>query len=131
MKRIIDECKHLLNSQLGPHGEGVKLRLRGKGSNFLEGPDKQESEDPLNLCVSSKDFIKYEHACKEVEKLLVKVYQEYRHFDKSKLGLPQDHGRDFRVKKHKTCTGPKSLVDSEGNLIQSAAGSAAYDEDFG
>ena len=117
MKRIIDECKHLPDSALGPYGEGVKLRLRGKGSGFLEGPDKQESEDPLNLCVSSKDYVKYDHACKEIEKLLVKVYNEYRGFDKSKLNKPYDHGRDFKVKMHKTFTGPKSLVDSEGNLI--------------
>ena len=38
-----------------------------------------------------------------------------------------------KVKKHKTCTGPKSLVDSDGNLIQntSAIGSAfPHDDDY-
>ena len=32
------------------------------------------------------------------------------------------------MKKQKTCTGPKSLVDSEGNLIQSA--NTLYDDDY-
>ena len=116
MKRIIDECKRRFSK--GSFGqEGVKLRLRGKGSGFLEGPEKKESSDPLNLCVSSKDYVKYDHACKEVERLLVKVYNEYRHYDKIKLGKPKDHGRDLSVKLHKTFTGPKGLIDSDGKLV--------------
>jgi hypothetical protein len=62
---------------------------------------------PLNLCVSSKDKEKYDHACKEVEKLLFKVYNEYRNFDKSKLGKPVDHGKYFTIKKEESITGPK------------------------
>jgi len=110
MKRIIEECNTI--DSIGPNSqEGVKLRLRGKGSGFLEGPEQRESEDPLNLCVSSKDKEKYDHACDEVEKLLVKVYQDYRGFDKSKLGKPADHGANFAVKKEETITGPKSMFE--------------------
>jgi hypothetical protein len=32
----------------------VKLRLRGRGSGYKEGPEKRESQEPLHLCVSSK-----------------------------------------------------------------------------
>jgi len=40
MKRIIDYCNKMVNDQGNSliH-EGVKLRLRGKGSGFLEGPE--------------------------------------------------------------------------------------------
>ena len=65
--------------------EGIKLRLRGKGSGFLEGIQQRESEDPLNLCVSSKDKFKYNFACQHVEQLLIKVYNEYLLFDKGKF----------------------------------------------
>lgn len=32
----------------------VKLRLRGQGSGYKEGPEKLESNEPLHLCVSSR-----------------------------------------------------------------------------
>lgn len=107
MKRIIDECKYKIKS-FGPFAnETVKLRLRGKGSGFKEGQEQIESQDPLNLCVSSKDKDKYDHACNEVSKLLIQVYKEYQRFDKSKLGKPADHGHNFTVKKEESITGPK------------------------
>ena len=86
MKRIIDYCNKMVNDQGNSliH-EGVKLRLRGKGSGFLEGPEQRESMDPLNLCVSSKDKKKYTVASNEVESLLDKIYQDFKFFDKSKL----------------------------------------------
>lgn len=77
MKRIIEDCNQLHRYSLSGYGmshEGVKLRLRGRGSGFLEGPEQRESNDPLNLCVSSKDKEKFIFACQEVEKLLDKVY---------------------------------------------------------
>ena len=64
MKRIIDYCNDTNNfPQSHMVSEGVKMRLRGKGSGFLEGYDKKESQDPLNLCISSKDKNKYKYAC--------------------------------------------------------------------
>lgn len=65
MKRIIAECSQQFYSGKFAD-ETVKLRLRGKGSNFKEGPERMESQDPLNLCVSSKDPLKYNYACDEV-----------------------------------------------------------------
>ena len=113
MKRIIEECNHHFRFNAYTNAishEGVKLRLRGKGSGFLEGPEQKESADPLNLCVSSKDKAKYDYACMQIEKLLDKVYFDYRQFDK---------GRQFRlnkcmslqIKKEESITGPKSLFD--------------------
>jgi hypothetical protein len=102
MKRIIDTCK-----ARDPHNKnGVKLRLRGKGSGFKEGPNHKESDDDLHLCVSSQ-FLEFgnldmmsalpfyreniyaahdvfQFACESVEKLLLKIYKEYRTFMQEK-----------------------------------------------
>jgi hypothetical protein len=58
MKRIIENCSKDMNSQ-----DVVKLRLRGKGSGFKEGPRQEESKEPLHLCVSSRFYDKYLLAC--------------------------------------------------------------------
>lgn len=52
----------------------MKLRLRGKGSGYKEGPEQQESNESLHLCVSAKDEIVYNSACSRVEKLLTSIY---------------------------------------------------------
>mmetsp|Transcript_27187 Transcript_27187/g.78125 ORF Transcript_27187/g.78125 Transcript_27187/m.78125 type:complete len:380 (+) Transcript_27187:55-1194(+) len=74
---------------LGPHGQhmksiaeasGAKLRLRGKGSGFLEGPEQRESTDELMLCVSAPDQAGYDEAVKMVRELMERVYDEYRTF---------------------------------------------------
>eukprot|EP00929_Paragymnodinium_shiwhaense_P004034 TRINITY_DN10474_c0_g1_i3.p1 TRINITY_DN10474_c0_g1~~TRINITY_DN10474_c0_g1_i3.p1 ORF type:complete len:405 (+),score=61.55 TRINITY_DN10474_c0_g1_i3:73-1215(+) len=71
---------------LGPHGQfvkkiaettGAKLRLRGKGSGFLEGPSQVESSDPLMLCVSVQDAHGYGAAKRQVSELLEDVYRQY------------------------------------------------------
>mmetsp|Transcript_59029 Transcript_59029/g.109084 ORF Transcript_59029/g.109084 Transcript_59029/m.109084 type:complete len:455 (+) Transcript_59029:80-1444(+) len=72
---------------LGPHGcnmkriaeeTGSKLRLRGKGSGFKEGPHLMESSDPLMLCVSAPDPSAYLKAKELVTELLEDVYHQYR-----------------------------------------------------
>lgn len=71
---------------LGPRGEnmkhineetGVKLRLRGRGSGFKEGPEMKESSDPLMLCLSAPDSRSYEKAKAQVSKLLEDIYGQY------------------------------------------------------
>lgn len=52
MKRIIDMC--LAEALDCKEPDLIKLRLRGKGSGYKEGPEKRESNEPLHLCVSSK-----------------------------------------------------------------------------
>lgn len=97
MKHIIDMT--LYNTQYNRKTENdlIKLRLRGKGSGFKEGPAKKgkyhpnsrlrgikliflESDEPLHLCVSAKYFELYGKACSLVEDLLVKIYAEYKSF---------------------------------------------------
>jgi hypothetical protein len=62
----------------------TKLRLRGKGSGYREGVNNEgkiilmlESEDPLQLCISSWNYYAFLETCRNVEKLLSKVYYEY------------------------------------------------------
>jgi len=73
MKRIVESCA-------GNEPSEVKLRLRGKGSGFREGPNQQESDEPLHLCVSSKYVEKYQQACQLVQELINSVYDEYKKY---------------------------------------------------
>jgi hypothetical protein len=68
MKRIVMSTEN---------GDSAKLRLRGKGSGFMEGPLKQESNEPLHLCISCKDYNTYRSVVEQVTKLLEDVYKEY------------------------------------------------------
>lgn len=58
----------------------AKLRLRGQGSGFLEGTTQQESNEPLHLCISCRDYPPYAHAVKLVEDLLTNIYSEYQRY---------------------------------------------------
>jgi len=96
MKRIIHECSQGFE---GNPYEVVKLRLRGKGSGFKEGPKQEESEDPLNLCISSKYKEKYAYACSEMETLLEQVYLEFKDFYKYKTRKPSNWSSDLQIVK--------------------------------
>lgn len=63
---------------------GAKLRLRGKGSGYLEGPLKQESPEPLHLCVSCTTQKGYNDAVKAVTEIIEGVYVEYTRFRRSR-----------------------------------------------
>jgi len=76
MKQIINECK------IEGETESVKLRLRGKGSGYKEGPQNKESDEPLHLCVSSKTKEQMIKACFLVNQLLDKINEEYKIFCK-------------------------------------------------
>lgn len=78
---------------IGPGGErvkqialesGAKLRIRGRGSNFLEGPEKKESTDPLMMCVSAPSQSSFDCAAAHITELLETVYEEYREFCKQR-----------------------------------------------
>jgi hypothetical protein len=58
--------------------QGIKLRLRGKGSGFKEGPKNKESEEPLHLCISSKNIEEMNKACLLINDLLQKIYEDYK-----------------------------------------------------
>ena len=74
MKNIINECKSSRD------GEGIKLRLRGKGSGYKEGPENKESDEPLHLCVSSKNPEEMKKACILVDELLDKIHKDYKEY---------------------------------------------------
>eukprot|EP00425_Heterocapsa_triquetra_P003609 CAMPEP_0195058962 /NCGR_PEP_ID=MMETSP0448-20130528/6568_1 /TAXON_ID=66468 /ORGANISM="Heterocapsa triquestra, Strain CCMP 448" /LENGTH=516 /DNA_ID=CAMNT_0040089149 /DNA_START=122 /DNA_END=1669 /DNA_ORIENTATION=- len=59
---------------------GAKLRLRGQGSKFLEGPEQQEADEPLMLCISAGDSWGYQEAIKQVTELLTRIYSEHHKF---------------------------------------------------
>jgi hypothetical protein len=94
MKNIVDICKSNIVENCS---EPVKLRLRGKGSGYKEGPEQkgklslnQESQESLHLCVSSKYQETYYLACKLVEDLLLQLYEENRKFtEKRGISAPR------------------------------------------
>jgi len=61
-------------------GSDTKLRLRGRGSKFFEGPDQQEAQEPLMLCVSVPNRAAYETVTRLVREQLETVYDEYDAF---------------------------------------------------
>ncbi len=74
MKKIIDECKSIEPNLY----DNVKLRLRGKGSGFKEGPQNKESDEPLHLCISAKNQEGMKKACECVNELLNNIYEDYK-----------------------------------------------------
>ena len=82
MKKIINQCKS------SGDGEGVKLRLRGKGSGYKEGPENKESDEPLHLCISSKNAEDLQKACLLVDDLLKKIFEDYKEFCEIKNIVP-------------------------------------------
>ena len=78
MKKIINEC------QIKGETDTVKLRLRGKGSGYKEGPLNKESDEPLHLCISARNKEQLNLACFLVNKLFETIYEEYKFFCKKK-----------------------------------------------
>ena len=72
MKKILNECKQNNNN--------IKLRLRGRGSGYKEGPQNKESDEPLHLCISAKNQEEMKKACSLVDDLLNKIYEEYKKY---------------------------------------------------
>lgn len=93
MKDILNKLK--VNNFKGPIQDVIKLRLRGQGSGFKEGPKNVESSEPLHLWISSKYYDKYVEACKLVESLLKSVYWEYNNYC-NYIGIPT---QKYRLKK--------------------------------
>ena len=80
-KRIIGKngcfLKKIIQEACIKYGDfSTKIRLRGKGSGYLEQNGK-ESEEPLMLCVSSLNYPTYINCCLLIDNLLRKVYNDY------------------------------------------------------
>jgi hypothetical protein len=55
----------------------TKIRLRGRGSGYKEGPKNEESKEPMELCISSLNLISFTNCSMEIEKLLQQIYYKY------------------------------------------------------
>ena len=80
-KRIIGKngcfLKKIIQEACIKYGDfSTKIRLRGKGSGYLEHNGK-ESEEPLMLCVSSLNYPTYYNCCLLIDSLLQKIYNDY------------------------------------------------------
>ncbi len=78
MKNILEECKLIDKNNNSNINDIIKLRLRGKGSGYKEGPQNKESDDPLHLCISAKNKEIMNKACECVNELLSKIYDDYK-----------------------------------------------------
>lgn len=101
--------------------DAAKLRLRGRGSGYMEGPYKQESSEPLHLCVSCRDGETYAIILREVTRLFENIYADYvvwcaeRNIARPVLKVaPIDHPADAYVP-GSTFGPPKSLYPSTWN----------------
>lgn len=70
----------------------AKLRLRGRGSGFMEGPELREADEPLILCLSTEDSEGYRKAVAQVTELFERIYEEYQAHCK-RHGLPEGASR--------------------------------------
>lgn len=104
MKKIVDTCS---KGFTGPVQEVIKLRLRGKGSGFKEGPNQQESEEALHLCISSPFLDKYTTACELCKELIEGVYNEYSTFCE-KTGRPKINLQIRMIENVNSVRGPRS-----------------------
>lgn len=78
VRRIIGAGGSQMKDIVARSGGDAKLRMRGKGSGFLERDSSEESPEPLQLCISSITQQGYHVAVKGAERLLVSVYDEYK-----------------------------------------------------
>jgi len=67
---LLDNC-----IKYGDHT--TKIRLRGKGSGYKEGPKNEESKDPMELCISSLNMISFSRCSTAIENMLLKIYYQY------------------------------------------------------
>jgi len=76
-RRIIGANGAKMKDIVSKSGGDAKLRLRGKGSGFVERDTNSESNEPLQLCISCPRQEGYNIAAQMVEELLLRVYSEY------------------------------------------------------
>lgn len=108
MKRIISQC----SKNMPQVTEVVKLRLRGKGSGFKEGPKQEESKEPLHLCISSRFYQQYMVACSQIEHLLLNVYEEYKKYcERHRKDIrPAANSGILQIKKIESVTGRRTQI---------------------
>ena len=81
-KRIIGKngcfLKKILQESCIKYGDySTKIRLRGKGSGYIDKVSNSDSEEPLMLSVSSLNYPTYYNCCLLVDNLMNKIYEDY------------------------------------------------------
>jgi hypothetical protein len=94
----------------------AKLRLRGRGSGYLEGLSKTESPEPLHLCVSCTTRRGYVEAARLVSDLLERIYAEYRMYCQSR-GLGVDPNLKVTIREHPLGSGPYPSLDMGSDML--------------
>ena len=81
----------LYNNCIKYGDQSTKIRLRGRGSGYKEGPNKEESKDPMELCISSLNPISFQRCSTEIENLLHQIYFKYYNYQcKNLLGKKKE-----------------------------------------
>ena len=81
-KRIIGKngcfLKKILQESCIKYGDySTKIRLRGKGSGYVDKVNSENSEEPLMLSVSSLNYPTYYNCCLLLDNLMNKIYDDY------------------------------------------------------
>jgi hypothetical protein len=100
MKTIVDKCF----DESIPQMDNIKLRLRGRGSGYKEGPDRKESHEDLHLCVSGKLYSKFKLACSLVEHHLKQIYSDYKELINLKY---KEDNEEIKILKKEACSNKK------------------------
>lgn len=95
----------------------AKLRLRGRGSGYLEGLSKTESPEPLHLCVSCTTRRGYVEAARLVTELLERIYAEYRDYCENR-GVSVNHDLKVNIREHPLGSGPYPSLDASADPKQ-------------
>ena len=81
-KRIIGKngcfLKKILQESCIKYGDySTKIRLRGKGSGYIDKVNNAENDEPLILSVSSLNYQTYHNCCLLIDNLMNKIYDDY------------------------------------------------------
>lgn len=69
---------HAIVNEMDPTSQNVKIRLRGIGSGFYEGENRDELPEPLHFVVSTNDPAMLRPVCDRVFQLVNSVRDEMR-----------------------------------------------------
>ena len=102
-KRIIGKngcfLKKIIQESCIKYGDySTKIRLRGKGSGYIDKLSNTENDnEPLILSISSLNYMTYLNCCTLVDNLLTKIYDDY--YEHLKNFLPKDLHYSIHKKK--------------------------------
>ena len=102
-KRIIGKngcfLKKIIQESCIKYGDySTKIRLRGKGSGYIDKLSNTENDnEPLILSISSLNYMTYLNCCMLVDNLLTKIYDDY--YEHLKNFLPKDLHYSIHKKK--------------------------------